>query len=109
MTSRPFYRPPYGNHNAAVDRVAAQLGYTDVLMWSGTLGDTVVQTPQFILNQMQMYAKPGLIVLAHGNHPATAAEIDQVIAVATDTGLRLVTVAEILTPPPPTTTTSQLG
>jgi peptidoglycan/xylan/chitin deacetylase (PgdA/CDA1 family) len=100
VTARPFYRPPYGNHNASVDRIAAQLGYTQVLMWSGTLGDSVVQTPQFILNQMMMYDKAGTIVLAHGNHPATAGEFDQLIAVATQTGLRLVTVSELLKPTP---------
>src|ERR1700739_1746901 len=35
----PFFRPPYGVHNADTDRVAAELGYTTITMWSGDLGD----------------------------------------------------------------------
>ena len=27
VDSRPYYRPPYGSHNAIVDRIAAELGY----------------------------------------------------------------------------------
>jgi peptidoglycan/xylan/chitin deacetylase (PgdA/CDA1 family) len=28
----PFFRPPYGVHNADIDRVAADLGYTTITM-----------------------------------------------------------------------------
>jgi hypothetical protein len=64
-------------------------------MWTGTLGDSIVQTPDYVVNQMRLYAKPGLIVLAHVNHPATASVFDQLLAVARQAGLRLVTVAEL--------------
>ncbi len=101
VTSRPFYRPPYGYHNAAVDRVAAQLGYTNVIMWAGSLGDSVVQTPQFILDQMKLFDKPGFIILAHANHPATADEFDAVVRVATQSGLHMMTLTELLKPGSP--------
>ncbi|MDQ6614757.1 MAG: polysaccharide deacetylase family protein [Actinomycetota bacterium] len=99
VSSRPFFRPPYGYHNRIVDAIAAQLGYTQVLIWSGTLGDSVVQTPDFVLNQMRMYARPGSIILGHGNHPATASVFDQLAAVGPQMGLRMVTVAELLARP----------
>jgi len=99
VTARPFFRPPYGAHNRRTDKVAAELGFNQVLMWSGTLGDSIVHPPDFILNQMQMYAKPGMIVLAHGNHPATAAVFDQLVSIAQRSGLRPVTVPELVRPP----------
>src|SRR6476661_7470958 len=34
----PFFRPPFGVHTADTDRVAADLGYTTVTLWSGTIG-----------------------------------------------------------------------
>ena len=37
----PYFRPPYGVHTAATDRVAADLGYTTVTLWSNTIGDSL--------------------------------------------------------------------
>jgi peptidoglycan/xylan/chitin deacetylase (PgdA/CDA1 family) len=98
VSSLPVFRPPYGAHNHRVDEVAADLGFTQVLMWSGTLGDSIVHQPDFILSQMRMYAKPGMVILAHGNHPATTSVFDQLVAIAQQSGLHLVTVAELLRP-----------
>jgi len=95
----PVFRPPYGAHNRRVDKVAADIGFTEVLMWSGTLGDSIVHPPDFILSQMHLYAKPGTVILAHGNHPATASVFDQLVGIAQQSGLQLVTVPELLKPP----------
>ncbi|MDQ6837296.1 MAG: polysaccharide deacetylase family protein [Actinomycetota bacterium] len=99
VSAFPVFRPPYGAHNRRVDRVAADLGFTQVLMWSGTLGDSIIHPPDFILSQMQMYAKPGMVILAHGNHPATASVFDQLVGIAHQSGLQLLTVPELLKPP----------
>ena len=37
-SSRPWYRPPFGFHDARTDDIAGRLGYTNVLMWNGSLG-----------------------------------------------------------------------
>src|ERR1700752_1607158 len=36
----PFFRPPFGAHNAGIDRVAADQGFTSITMWSGDVGDS---------------------------------------------------------------------
>ncbi len=95
VSSRPYFRPPFGNHNRIVDDIAAGLGYTHVLLWSGTLGDSIVHPPDFILGEMRRYAQPGVVILAHGNHPATASVFDDLVATAHDVGLSLVTVNEL--------------
>jgi len=35
--AQPYYRPPYAKHNATVEAVAADLGYTVPTLWSGSL------------------------------------------------------------------------
>src|SRR5438270_3547631 len=35
----PYFRPPYGVHTPDIDRVAAELGYTTITMWSASIGD----------------------------------------------------------------------
>lgn len=95
-TSRPFYRPPYGYRNAATDDVAGYLGFTDVVMWSGTLGDATPETPQQILSQMQQYTAPGVIMLGHANHPNTGLIFDQLIDIVRQHHLETLTLAELL-------------
>ena len=40
LDGTPYFRPPYGVHTAGTDRVAADLGYTMITMWSATIGDS---------------------------------------------------------------------
>jgi peptidoglycan/xylan/chitin deacetylase (PgdA/CDA1 family) len=69
ITARPWYRPPYGFHNSRTDAIAAELGYTKVLMWNGTFGDATVETPQELMAEAVEYLRPGTIMLGHANHP----------------------------------------
>ena len=53
----PYFRPPYGVHNADTDRVAADLGYTTVTLWSGTIGDSLPETPaNLVASAMRSFA-----------------------------------------------------
>jgi peptidoglycan-N-acetylglucosamine deacetylase len=96
VTSRPFYRPPYGAHDAKSDDIAGGIGFTKVVMWNGTFGDSIVHPPDFILHQLQQYLTAGTIMLGHANHPATASVIDQIIDQIQRSGLRPVTLLELL-------------
>lgn len=68
ITSRPYFRPPYGAHTAETDQVVADLGYTSILMWNGSFADSVVQSPKTIMNLARRYLQPGVIMLGHANH-----------------------------------------
>jgi peptidoglycan/xylan/chitin deacetylase (PgdA/CDA1 family) len=78
VTTRPYYRPPFGFHNEHIDGVAANLGYTRVMMWNGSYGDSEVITPQYLMSQAAKYLEPGVIVLGHANHPAILGLFDQI-------------------------------
>ncbi|MGZ4680907.1 MAG: polysaccharide deacetylase family protein [Acidimicrobiales bacterium] len=102
VSGRPYFRPPYGSHDARTDRLAASLGYTKIIVWSSTLSDSTLQTPATIVDQLQTRLIPSGIVLGHLNYLPTGEIFDQLLAVLDQRGLRPVTIAELLAPPPPT-------
>lgn len=64
----PYYRPPFGYRNAAVDQVAADLGYTMPTMWDGSLSDSGLVTEKFLIGAARKYFRAQRIVIGHANH-----------------------------------------
>jgi peptidoglycan-N-acetylglucosamine deacetylase len=56
-------------HTAATDRVAADLGYTTVTLWSGTIGDSRPENEASLIAAATRSFVPQQIVLAHANLP----------------------------------------
>ena len=95
LTGRPWFRPPYGDYNSGTVDKAGQLGYTKVVMWSGTVADSSLRTPKYILNAIKYWAKPGRIILLHGNYPPTAHVLPQILTMLKRMNLTPVTMAEL--------------
>jgi peptidoglycan/xylan/chitin deacetylase (PgdA/CDA1 family) len=95
ITGRPWFRPPYGKHNAHIDGIAGSLGYTRILMWSGSFGDATLQKPETILKLADRWVKAGSIMLGHANHPTILSLFDQIQALIADRGLQPVTLDEM--------------
>ncbi len=95
LTGRPWFRPPYGDYNSGTVAKAGELGYTNVVMWSGTVADSSVRTPKYILNAIKYWAKPGRIILMHGNYPATAHVLPKILTMLKGMNLQPVTMAEL--------------
>ncbi len=87
ITSRPWFRPPFGFHNARTDRTVGELGYTKIVMWNGSLGDGAVLTPDVLLEQARRYLTPGTIMLGHANHPAVTHVYGQLLELITSRAL----------------------
>ena len=60
----PFFRSPYGVHNADIDKVAADQGYTTVTMWSGDVGDSRPENESSLIANAGKSFQPQQIVLA---------------------------------------------
>jgi len=69
VTARPYLRPPYGARDDRTDRIAADLGFTHITMWNGTLGDSGAIEPEVLMDQARTHVQPGAIVLGHANSP----------------------------------------
>jgi peptidoglycan/xylan/chitin deacetylase (PgdA/CDA1 family) len=101
IDARPYLRPPYGRHNAAVRAVAADLGYTITTMWTGSLADSTVITEDYIITMADTYFRPHNIVIGHLNHPPVTHVFDRLTDVIRDRALRTVTLNDVFTPSHP--------
>jgi peptidoglycan/xylan/chitin deacetylase (PgdA/CDA1 family) len=99
VSGRPFLRPPYGAHNARVDAIAAELGYSSITMWYGTLGDSSVVTGKTILANAEQWFRPQRIVIGHANHPAVTGVLDQMGQLIASRRLRTVTLDDVFDAP----------
>lgn len=95
ITTRPYYRPPFGFHNKHVDGLAGELGYTKTVLWDGSYSDSEVITPQFLMTQAEKYLKPGVIMLGHANHPTVLGLFNQIMDLIKQRGLQPVTMDEM--------------
>jgi peptidoglycan/xylan/chitin deacetylase (PgdA/CDA1 family) len=91
----PYFRPPYGVHNGNIDRVAADLGYTTVTLWSGTIGDSRPETAANLVSNAQRSFTPQQIVLAHANLPTITQCYDQLANLINSRGLQTATLNDV--------------
>ena len=99
VDARPYLRPPYGRHNAAVRSAAADLGYTITTMWSGSLADSTVITENYIMKMADTYFRPQNIVIGHLNHPPVTHVFDRLADIVSDRNLRTVTLNDVFVRP----------
>jgi len=95
VTGRPYVRPPYGAYDQGTLAAAGRLGYTTVVMWSGTVADSSPRTVPYLLNAIRYWARPGAIILMHGNYPATPRALPEMLRILRAKRLRPVTIAEL--------------
>jgi peptidoglycan/xylan/chitin deacetylase (PgdA/CDA1 family) len=95
VTTRPWYRPPFGFHDDRVDAVAGSLGYTRVLMWNGSFGDARLLTPDVLMAQARKYLEPGVVMLGHANHPTVTQLFGQIEDLLRERNLEPVTLDEM--------------
>ncbi len=91
----PYYRPPYGLHNADVDRVAADQGYTTVALWSTTIGDSRPENATQLVGFATKNFQPQQIVLGHANLPAVTHTYAQLLDIIASRGLQTVTLSDV--------------
>lgn len=96
LTGRPFFRPPYGAYNASILAEAGDLGYTHVIMWSGTLADSNPRSIAYLLRAVRYWARPGAIILCHANYPPTSQALARIFAILRAKHLRPVTLGQLL-------------
>lgn len=92
----PFYRPPFGYRNAAVDAVAADLGYTVPTLWYGSLSDSGLVTEKYLLECARKYFREQAIVIGHANHAPVTRVYGQLTEIIRSRNLQLVTLADVL-------------
>src|ERR1700754_1502561 len=95
IDARPYFRPPYGQHNADVDKVSGELGYTANTLWSGSLEDHVAIPEDEIVEAAERYFAPGAIVIGHLNHSSVTHVYGQLVDLIRARRLRTVTLNDV--------------
>jgi peptidoglycan/xylan/chitin deacetylase (PgdA/CDA1 family) len=100
ISTKPFFRPPYGAVNAAVRADAAGAGYA-TLLWNIDPQGWRGKPWQLIAADVFTNARDGAIALFHVSAAGDAQALGVILETLQDAGYRFVTVAELLGPPRP--------
>jgi peptidoglycan-N-acetylglucosamine deacetylase len=92
---RPYFRPPYGRHSPDTDRVAADLGYPTVTMWSASIGDSRPENQTDMIAKARTAFTAQQIVLAHSNLPTITGCYADLLDIIADRGLQTVTLNDV--------------
>jgi peptidoglycan/xylan/chitin deacetylase (PgdA/CDA1 family) len=99
VDAAPYYRPPYGHHNAAVNTVAADLGYHIPTLWSGDLRDSAVISEAQIVKLADQFFAPQHIVIGHLTHAPITHVYGRLVDIIRARSLRTVTLNPVFLRP----------
>jgi peptidoglycan/xylan/chitin deacetylase (PgdA/CDA1 family) len=94
----PFYRPPGGDYNKRVVRLASRAGYR-MILWSVLTDDVDGASPRTMRLRILRGAQDGGIVLMHSGIETTVETLPNVIQSLKERGFRFVTVSELVARP----------
>jgi peptidoglycan/xylan/chitin deacetylase (PgdA/CDA1 family) len=102
VSTKPYWRPPFGARNNHVLNLAAAQGYRSIY-WTLDSLDSVGQpkTPDFIFNRVTNTPGvdlDGAIVLQHFGSDASADALPRELTRFEEMGLKVVTISELLSP-----------
>lgn len=95
-TTKPFFRPPYGDRNSHVLSVAKKAGYrsvywtTDALDWKESTGISDQEVKDRIISNL----KPGAIILMHIGDSITGRVLEEVITTIQQKGYTIVPLSQ---------------
>jgi len=91
----PYLRPPYGFHDKRTDRIAADLGYSTITMWYGSLGDgnSSITADQLVANGQQ-WLGAGRIVIGHREPDPITHVYGQLLEIIRSRHLQMITLAD---------------
>ncbi|MGO9153331.1 polysaccharide deacetylase family protein [Mycobacterium sp.] len=99
VDATPYFRPPYGHHDALVDAVAADLGYQVPTLWSGDLRDSALLSEDQIVTMAYQAFTAQNIVIGHLNHPPITHVYGQLVDIIRSRRLRTVTLNDVFLQP----------
>jgi peptidoglycan/xylan/chitin deacetylase (PgdA/CDA1 family) len=98
MSTKPYYRPPYGEINDRVIRAAASIGFTKPVLWYGSFASGSGVASSTVLKSASKWIANGRIVIDHANGFCTVNVFPQILAIFRSRKLKLVTVREAIEP-----------
>lgn len=94
VSSKPYFRPPYGYYDARVLATAASCGFTRPVLWYGSLADSSNISSAEVFSNAEKYALAQHIVIGHLNYRGVVSELDRIRALLDRRGLTTVTIRD---------------
>jgi peptidoglycan/xylan/chitin deacetylase (PgdA/CDA1 family) len=98
MSTKPYFRPPYGEIDARVIRVAASIGFTKPMLWYGSFAAGSGVPSSTVLKSASKWIANGRIVIDHANGYCTTNVFPQILQIFRSRKLKLVTLREAIDP-----------
>lgn len=95
-TTKPYFRPPYGDRNSHVLEVAGNAGYQSIYWTIDALDWQETATAESVKQKIYNNVKNGAIILMHVGDDITPAVLDEVIKKLKSDGYQPVTIDELL-------------
>ncbi len=96
VTTRPYYRPPYGSRDTRVRSLAAHIGYRTVYWTIDTLDWQTTATPASITSIVMNNIRNGAIILMHAGSQVESETLDGLMTKIEQQGYQIVSVSEVL-------------
>lgn len=96
ITTRPYYRPPYGGRDDRVRGLTAKIGYRTVYWTIDTLDWQTTATPDSITKIVMDNIKNGAIILMHAGSQVESETLDGLMTKIEQKGYQMVTVTQVL-------------
>lgn len=94
VSSKPYFRPPYGYYDARVLAAAASCGFTRPVLWYGSLADSSNISSAEVYAYAERYALAQHIVIGHLNYRGVVSELDRIRALLDRRVLKTVTIRD---------------
>lgn len=94
VSSKPYFRPPYGYYDARVLAAAASCGFTRPVLWYGSLADSSNISSAEVYAYAEKYALAQHIVIGHLNYRGVVSELDRIRSLLDQRGLTTVTIRD---------------
>lgn len=99
MSTKPYFRPPYGDYDASVNADIGARGYRYNVMWTVDSRGWMGLTADEIIDRCLELHEPGAIYIFHvGSTSQDGPALQAIIDGLSDLGYEFVTVTEILSP-----------
>lgn len=95
VSTKPYFRPPYGRIDSRVIKVARDAGYSAPVMWNGSLGDSISQRRKHILQMGQHWIRDRVILIDHVNDPTPDFVFKGLHQILKQRGLQTVTLDDV--------------
>lgn len=111
VSTKPYFRPPYGAYDSTVLQVVGDAGYTKTIYWTIDTIDWRGDATQTIIDRVLDNAVPGAIVLMHTGTGAynTKYALPEIISSLKADGYQFVTLDQLLNVDPQEPTTAPVS